>query len=274
MDDEVIPQLLSGFPEEIKKKAQKRHLNSHSVVEKLDNGGLGFVKDMPKSHRKDTTAESTFNPVKLEKHSHVEKQGAMISSSSSLAGEDSNTLTLPDEEVFLSYRNPVLNEIFVPPSLGSNHPDEMNMFENFEGYKEELEFKYHRVISDFKHYRMQKELEIDTLEDTHAAEIKSIKLEMSAMKISHETTIAEKDRLIKELHCQLTQYLDENDPIKKMACMTIELEKAKEEVEILRVQNQVANEMKDYLNQKWIEQESVVDGVQQLMRKVSAQKRR
>ena len=277
MDGEAFPQLVSDLPEESKKKVQKAHLNSHSVVERLDNGAVGFVKDMSKSDMKDT-ADSTFNQVKLEKHSRVEKQdffdGGIISSSSSLAKEDANTLTLPDEEIFLSYRNPVQDEIFVPPSLGSDHPDEMNMFENAKGYKEELEYKYHRVISDFKHYRMQKELEIDTLEDTHAAEIKSMKLEMSAMKISHETTIAEKDRSIKELHCQLTQYLDENDPIKKLAYMSIELEKAKEEVEVLRVQNQVANEMKDYLNQKWIEQESVVDGVQQLMRKVSAQKRR
>ena len=100
------------------------------------------------------------------------------------------------------------------------------------------------------------------------------RLSKSNIYISHETIIAEKDRSIKELHCQLTQYLNENDPIKKLADMSIELEKAKEEIEILRVQNQVANEIKDYLNQKWIEQERVVDGVQQLMRKVSAQKRR
>ena len=280
MDGEVFPQLVGDFPEESKTKGQKEHLNPHSVVEKLDDGAVSILKDMfvAKSDRKDST-DTTFNPVKLEeKHSPVEKQdifdGAVSSSFSSLAEEDANTRTLPDEETFLSYRNPALNKISVPSSLESDHSDDMNMFENAKGYEEEFEYKYHRVFSDFKHYRMQKELEVDTLEDRHAAEIKSMKLEISAMNISHETIIAEKDRSIKELHCQLTQYLNENDPIKKLADMSIELEKAKEEIEILRVQNQVANEIKDYLNQKWIEQERVVDGVQQLMRKVSAQKRR
>ena len=176
MDGEVFPQLVGDFPEESKTKGQKEHLNPHSVVEKLDDGAVSILKDMfvAKSDRKDST-DTTFNPVKLEeKHSPVEKQdifdGAVSSSFSSLAEEDANTRTLPDEETFLSYRNPALNKISVPSSLESDHSDDMNMFENAKGYEEEFEYKYHRVFSDFKHYRMQKELEVDTLEDRHAAE--------------------------------------------------------------------------------------------------------
>jgi hypothetical protein len=178
------------------------------------------------------------------------------------------------EEDFISLSS-VSDRLFSPPKDNIDYPNENdNEFPDqnpafawrVAGEMDKVyEKKYTRAIADIKYLKLDQEQKILDIRDQHKAELDEMKEKMKAMEEAYRVQLDERNSELVELEDRLSTYFQANKPLKRLAECESALEKAQEEIEVLRTQKEVADEMKAYLNRKWEESQTLVDGVQKLL---------
>ena len=105
------------------------------------------------------------------------------------------------------------------------------------------EKKYTRAIADIKYLKLDQEQKILDIRDQHKAELDEMKEKMKAMEEAYRVQLDERNSELVELEDRLSTYFQANKPLKRLAECESALEKAQEEIEVLRTQKEVADEI-------------------------------
>ena len=194
--------------------------------------------------------------------------------------EESELKDLPPEEDFLKLSNIPTSQSFQALPLicrnsefiKSTDVDNLNLAygEEEESYQSLVQYKrkYKKAIADLKFSRLEYDQKLLEVEGSYTDKVSRLEKEMSKLKKKYLHEIDELKRKNEDLQIRLARKVDVN----RVERLERDLAASKHLIETLQTQKEVADQMKEYLHSRWVEQQQIVENVEKLIKGPAIQK--
>ena len=194
--------------------------------------------------------------------------------------EKSELNELPSEEEFLKVSNIPTDQSFQALPLihrssefiKSTDVDNLNLAygEEEESYQSLVQYKrkYKKAIADLKFSRLEYDQKLLEVEGSYTDKVSHLEKEMSKLKKKYLHEIDELKRKNEDLQIRLARKVDVN----RVERLERDLAASRHLIETLQTQKEVADQMKEYLHSRWVEQQQIVENVEKLIKGPAIQK--